>query len=411
MHDPVLLTGTSLPDFLGRSPARIRLFAARGGRAVAIPFQIDARDEDGDLILDGADLRLDENDEILFMAMDAGARLERDAMPDQADVINEIEIVDPLGGPRTWVYALHFPAATPPASLLEYVHFDAEANQARSPLYSVDYHDKGNFFTALRISKQGGGSGENLVHRTRMRGAPTFSFLLAKFTLEFTEEDSMMKLSGVKNGPIRATRQVDLSVDLGALFPELPTGRVETHHYRSSFLTPTQVSIPWLVLNMASEFSFVTLTDFRDLADGTRYFDANHPTGLAYAGDPELVLSGADHDWWVTAGRGGSLLQAFITPPQWQEWGVVRGTIFVDDEAKRDGRPETSGRHAAGFSLVDVEDIPEAGEYTLQMFTAVLDEPYEPGDEAGPMAMVHRPLRTQVRALEPRSPGSKDTAG
>ena len=131
----------------------------------------------------------------------------------------------------------------------------------------------------------------------------------------------MMELSGVKNGPVRATRQVDLSVDLGALFPELPSGRVETHHFRSSFVTPAKVSIPWVVLNLASDFSFVTLTDFREVADGTKYFDANHPDGLAFEGEPELVLTSDDHDWWVTTGSGGSFLQAFITPDAWQEWG------------------------------------------------------------------------------------------
>jgi len=401
VHDPVLLKGDAVPDLTGRSPERIRVYAERKGKVVPIPFQIDRRDEDGALVIDEppTDAVLDDNDELLFMAMDAGDRLDRSALPKTADVVVELEIRDPDSEERAWAYALHFPGKTPAPSKIEYVHFDAAANKARSDLYSVDYHDRGNFFTALRIAPKAGGSGQNLVYRTRMRGAPTFSFLIGKFTLEFTEEDSMMKLSGVKNGPVRATRQVDLSVDLGALFPELPSGRVETHHFRSSFLTPAKVSIPWVVLNLASDFSFVTLTDFRDVGDGAKYFDANYPDGLSYDDDPKMILTGNDHDWWVTAGKGGSLLQAFVVPQAWQDWGVVRGTVFVDEEAGAPERPTTEGKHAAGFTLVDVEDIPEAGDYTLRMFTAVLEKPYEPGDEALPMAMVHRPLLTTARAL------------
>lgn len=409
IHDPVILTGAQLPALTGRSRERIRMFARVDGKITAMPFQIDERHEDGGLVIspdddvsrDEEDLAgIDGNDELVFMAMDTGDRVDRQDLPAHADVVVEIELTDPKIGARAWAYILHFPGSAPAVSTARYVHFDSAANQAQSQLYEVDYHDRGNFFTSLKIKPSAGGSGANLVHRTRMRGAPTFSFLFGKFTLEFTEEDSMMELSGVKNGPVRATRRVDLSVDLGALFPELPTGRVETHHFRSSFLTPIQVSIPWVVLNLASDFSFVTLTDFREVSDGTKYFDANHPGGLAYEGDPELVVEGEDHDWWVATGDGGSFLQAFLTPEEWQKWGVVRGTIFVDEEPGAEARPHTDGKHAAGFSLVDVEDIPEAGEYTLRMFTAVLEDPYDPGDEERPMSMIHAPLRPTIRTMQ-----------
>lgn len=415
VHDPVILTGAQLPDLTGRSREQVRMFARRDGKVAAMPFQIDERHENGGLVIAGDDDEssdeedvpgLDGNDELVFMAMDTGDRADRGDLPAEADIVVEVELTDPETREQAWAYILHFPGTPPAPTTAKYVHFDGAENQARSDLYTVDYHDKGNFFTSLKIKPEAGGSGANLVHRTRMRGAPTFSFLFGKFTLEFTEEDSMMELSGVKNGPVRATRRVDLSVDLGALFPELPSGRVETHHFRSSFLTPAKVSIPWVVLNLASDFSFVTLTDFREVADGTKYFDANHPDGLDYEGDPELILEGKDHDWWVTAGKGGSFLQAFIVPDEWQEWGVVRGTVFVDDEPGAPLRPHTDGKHAAGFTLVDVEDIPEAGDYTLRMFTAVLEDPYEPGDESRPMAMIHAPLEPTIRTIQ--RPGQRE---
>ena len=78
--------------------------------------------------------------------------------------------------------------------------------------------------------------------------------------------------------------------------------------------------------------------------------------------------------------------------------------MFVDEDPGTPERPQTAGKHAAGFTLIDVEDIPEAGDYTLHMFTAVLEQPYKPGDETLPMAMMHQPLQTTVRSIDRPEP-------
>jgi hypothetical protein len=297
------------------------------------------------------------------------------------------------------VYLAAFAAGAPPLAEKRYAYFDPAANQGRSDLYSVDYDVRGNFFTGFRIDPRAGGTGENLIHRTRMHGAPTFSLLLGRWTMAFTEEDSLMVLTGVKNGPVRATRHVELSVDLGGMLPEIPSGRVDTYHYRSSVVTPSKVSIPWVVLRLASEFSFVSLSDFRDVAAGMRYYDAQHPEGLEFDGRSDPVPNGVDHDWWVASGDAGTIMQIFLIPEKWREWGVVRGAVFLDEPPGDPERPSTTGTHAAGFTLEHVEDIPEAGDVELTMLTAVLPGPYEPGDEKLPLAMLERPLEIEVRTV------------
>jgi hypothetical protein len=208
-----------------------------------------------------------------------------------------------------------------------------------------------------------------------------------------------MELVGVRNGPVRATRKVRLGIDLGTFFPELPSGIIATHHYRSAFITPSRVSIPWLVLKLAREFTFENLTDFRSIARGMRYWDAAHPEGLEFAETGERIFSSSDHEWWVASGDAGTFLQAFQIPTEWKEWGVVRGTVFLDGPTKETDEPKATGPHAAGYSLKNATDIRKGGEYLLHMATVVLPERYQLGDEAGPLAMLHQPLETHVRTL------------
>jgi len=404
-HDPISIRGTALADLHGHTIASLRLLAVEDGKAVPIPFQIDERDEEDRIVLTDPPpgRTLDADDELVFMAADSGDRLAEGKLPGGSGRALEIEITDPLSGERGWAYLAVFGETAPPLSEKSYVHFDRVANQGRSELYSVDYDVRGNFFTGFRIATLGGGNGENLIHRTRMRGAPTFSLLLGRFEMSFTEEDSLMVLTGVKNGPVRATRHVELSVDLGGMLPQIPSGQVDTYHYRSSVVTPSKVSIPWVVLKLASEFSFVSLSDFRDVAGGMRYYDAQHPDGLEFDGHSDAVPAGVDHNWWVATGTPGTLMQVFVIPEKWREWGVVRGTVYLDEPPGAPERPSTTGTHAAGFTLEHVEDIPEAGDVELTMVTAILPRPYEPGDEKGPLSMIEKPLEISVRSLPQRT--------
>mgnify|MGYP000358372472 CR=1 FL=1 len=47
-----------------------------------------------------------------------------------------------------------------------------------------------------------------------------------------------------------------LSVDLGPLFPELPSGTSYTYHYLTSYTTPTRVKFPWIMVQTLRDFRF-----------------------------------------------------------------------------------------------------------------------------------------------------------
>jgi hypothetical protein len=403
IHDPVVLPFAKLAGVPVTETARLRLFRIDdSGGFLPIPYQFDARTTDGELVVDGpSEFGLDQDDELVFMAKDAGPRVAPGAHPDGCDALLEIEIAEPDGDGRAWAYLASF-TAPPTVSFEPYVTFDMATRQARSALYRVDYAEQRNFFTGVHVLEGGGGDRSNLLRQSRMRGSPTFSLLLADVTLDFTEQNSMVEIEGVRSGPVRAVRRVKLSVDLGPLFPELPSGTAYTYHYLSSYTTPTRVKFPWLMLQTLRDFRFENVLDFRPDAAPLRYHDAWYPDGIALSADAPLeVRTTEDRDWWVHSSSAGTMLHAFVIPQVWRDWGVVRGTVVrsVAGLGEMEGAPGGGPAFAAGYTLLNMANLREAGGYDLLMASVVLPGAYAAGDEVGPMAMLRAPLTTSVRRL------------
>jgi hypothetical protein len=390
-HDPVVLTAATLGELPDRHTADWRLYRLEAGQPAPIPFQFDPVDAHGDVTVDGPEqFDLKGDDELVFMARDTGDRAPEGWWPAGGDAVREIEVDDPTHGGRGWAYLVHFAGTPPPPSAERYVTYDRATNSARTAFYEVDYAPARNFFTGLRIFPGAGGDGRNLLRQTRMVGRPTFRLLLLDFTLGFTEQNSIVAVDGVRSGPVRAVRRVRLSVDLGRFFPELPSGTVYTYHYLTSYMTPSRMGIPWVVLKALRSFTFEEVVDFRPDAMPMRYWDGANREGVPWApGEDRQLRLDVDHDWWVHSGESGTMLHAFVVPPEWREWGIARGTVFRDDDHGL----------AAGYSLLNMTRLRRAGSHELLTADVVLPGPYAPGDEEQAMAMLRAPLRTAVRPL------------
>ena len=405
VHDPVIVPVARLADLSVRDTTRLRLYRFRDQAWEPIPYQFDARSGDGELVVDGPlELTLDEDDELVFMAKDAGARAAGGAAPDGCQSALEIEVREPDGDASAFAYLATFERA-PVVSFEPYVVYDVEKREARSALYRVSYADRRNFFTGVRILEGAGGNRANLLRQSRMRGSPTFSLLLTDVTLDFTEENSLVEIEGVRSGPVRAVRRVKLSVDLGPLFPELPSGTAYTYHYLSSYSTPTRVKFPWVMLQTLRDFRFENVLDFQPDVMPLRYHDAAHPDGIALEpGRPLELRTTEDREWWAHSGDAGAMLHALVIPEAWRSWGVVRGTVVRSvaggGDAGAEGASTAGGPgYAAGYTLLNMTSLREAGAYDLLMASVVVPGGFQPGDEVGPMAMLRAPLVTAVRRV------------
>ena len=393
-HDPVVVKTAMLKGPSDRRTASYRLMRVRARVLEPIPFQFDARDDD-ELVLSGTTTAdaptFDDDDELVFMAKDSGDRIARGALPPASDGALEIELVDPADGSRGWAYLVHFPGEVPAPSPVRYATFDVQTNEAKALFYEMTYFPGRSFFTGMRIMPAGGGSGNRLMNRMKVRMRPTLSLLVTSWSPEFTEESFAVTIDGVKNGPVRAIRRVQQSLDLGEHFPQGPSGTVYTYYYFSSFTTPSVFSIPWIVLKALRDFEFEGVSDFGPQAIGMQYWDGANPRGMRFTGDTQPPLTDRDHDWWAVSGPPGTCLHAFVIPEQWRSWGIVRGTAFHDDAA---------GVHAAGYNLLHMTDLRSAGAYEMDLATIVLPRPFRPGDEVQPLQMLRDPLQVHVEPVE-----------
>ena len=403
--DPVVVRTADLAPLGERRTERLSLLRFAGGELVPVPFQVDPMDRDGQPIIPGAvEPVFDDGDELVFMAADTGERATAEDFDAEWEAAVEIEVRDPLDGGRGWVYLAS--SARPRRSERRYVVYDERLHRASSDLYQVDYAFGQNFLTALRVLPAGGGSGENLLRGTRMRGQPRFFLLFGHWSPVFTERTSITEVEGVRNGAVRAIRRVRLSIDLGALLPELPSGTVHTSHYRAAFDSPTRFSVPWMALKSLRDFRFENTVDFRAEAAPDRYWDTANPAGLDFGrGEPQDVVADVDHEWWVASGAGGAFLQALVIPKEWRDWGVARGTVFHAGSGENGSEPA----QAAGFSLLNMTNLRQPGAYWLRQATVVLPDARQPGDERAALAMLHHPLLTSVRHLRGASLGRAST--
>jgi hypothetical protein len=397
------VTAAALGPLPDRHTAGWRLHRLTAGQAAPIPFQFDPVDTRGNVVVDApAEFELSAADQLVFMARDTGERAPDGWWPAGGDAVLEIEVAEPAQAGRGWAYLVHFAGQPPAPSAERYVTYDPATNRARSAFYEVEYAPARNFFTGLRILPAAGGDGRNLLQQTRMLGRPTFRLLFADLTLGFTEQDSIVTVDGIRSGPVRAVRRVHLAVDLGRYFPELPSGTVYTYHYLTSYTTPTRMGIPWPLLKTLRDFTFEGVVQFRPEALPMRYWDgANREGAPSTEGPGRLLATDVDHDWWVHSGEAGTMLHAFVVPPEWREWGIARGSVFRAAE----------GGLAAGYSLLNMTRLRRAGSHELLMADVVLPAPYAPGDEEQAMAMLHAPLRTAVRPLAARVTAGGGDAG
>jgi hypothetical protein len=395
VHDPVVVRTDRLGDLPTRETRDVVLYRMTGDRAGPIPFQFDACDAKGDVVVDGPrDFRFDDDDELVFMAADAGDRATTPPCPAGCDAVVEIALVDPRDGSHAWAYLAHFAEAAPRPDFPPYVRFDAKAGVARSDAYEVDYAHGRNYFTGIRI---GGGDRPNLIRQTRMRGSPTFSLLLLDVTLDFTEQNSIIDVEGVRVGPVRAVRRARLSIDLGSLFPDLPGGKAYTYHYRTMYLTPSRIGFSWAILKALREFRFENLVDFAPSTMPLTYYDAGHTDGIALdrLPTPEVKIDD-DRDWWAHTSATGTMLHTLVIPSRWREWGITRGTML------RAGGEQTGDTpaFAAGYTLDNMTRLREAGTWDMLMASVVLPGPYHAGDEDDALAFLRAPLRIDVRRVQ-----------
>ena len=413
--EPVRVYGDEVPTLQGWEAERIGVLAYRDGAWQDVPFQIDERNPYGYLVLDqgpkgssdGDGGRFDDNDEIVFMASDAGGRpggvegRDPGALPG-VETFAEVGLRDAAGN-EAWVVVAGFTEAAPRAGD-DYVEYDPRRDRIRTASYQMAFPRDANgdprfFPDEVRVETAAGGSGEDLLDRLKIRASAGVLMDLISFSR--TEEDFRAQLLAWRDGPVRAVRRVELAVHIlfGIYAPPMA---VDLVYYRDSLEAPIIIDSPFNVGTVLSSLDMSVDFDLSENALGARLITPDNPAldpidGRMTESEEELVRPG--QPWQLIGGPQGHVLSRLdigATLPLEEE---VR---YVDDGDATNEPEDHDGVHEVGRTLVGGLGI-QKGRHDLTLHVHVLPH-YQPGDELARVAALDEPIAVSLNG--PATEGS-----
>lgn len=340
-EDPVVLTGADIPTLNGIAPNLLVAFRHTGSAWAQIPVQVDERDvRDYATIYNGCcvgagqtslqytdantwtgadtDATIDANDEIVFMAKDAGVIPPSFSEP--ANVIagsgREATVSDPLNpGQAGYVYLFRSDGTLDPGAGVAYVAYNFTLNPPADYKTTYNFSDGPNPENSLAFSANyayhfgdrwqddelfitaGAATGVDILDRHKAMFAPGFCG-----RTEDTFDDAEGAFVVNKSGPVRAIRSY-IGANSG------PRTQREHVFYaeRQDIRTFLRVhSIP----------SVMDFFDYAPAASGMTYYNDLNTGGAVIDGAADTLTSGPPA-WEMVNGPQGALVQAGLVSTNW----------------------------------------------------------------------------------------------
>jgi hypothetical protein len=416
--DAVVVPGKLLPKVKNAPIARLRVYAVRGGFPVPILYQIDERNQTGTFCYDqgpnehrvrdvdrGA---LDDNDELVVMARDAGDRLSKDKLPlvPGHSAVQEVELKDPVAGGIGWVYVFRFdgpalPArlTTPLVSLTSRKHDEEERTwtwQGEKFLFDND-RSRRNAVRATFASFFDGTAnkrGPNTIDSTIVRAVVSFMWV----EVVRQSNDIRVDLGAWLAGPIRVIAQNQLQVYLAlGMWASAPDSYIILWPNKVSM--PTNASCP-VNLDESGESSYTLCMDLSKQAKGWKFYNSANPTPVDIDGrtsTAERSLNLAWPDWNCTYGPNGAIISKFVIPESMKR--KTNRLVYIDDEYFK--RPEDEegiefepGAIGTNGYYVDMRGLKEGiypGDYVVWYASA----PFAVGDHQKYLDEWDRPIEAK----------------
>lgn len=351
--DPVEVLGRYLDPFLGQENRRFDLFAWRDGGFHPIPFQIDERTADGKMVLtagpegrpeDGNNV-LDPQDELVFMAADAGYRAapeERGGLPGRT---LEIELEDPVRGERAWVYLNADPSRTSPAPtppkvrLVEGTDDKPYALQYKTGMVRgrVNRHGGKSYQTPLYdawvCNPAAGGSGQDLLDAMKVRLKLGFLFNTIKFS--FDETSLLGGIDALQFGPVRGAGRFWMRGVL-PLGIKSPRAYMDVYLYDTMALVPGTFEISGGKKYVLSSMEIMVGYDLSEAAKGMKFYNSNNLDGFVVDGrmsEKEKDMDDGLDEWRVVVGPQGAMITASVWDDSYKEQADITVHLTDDENA------------------------------------------------------------------------------
>jgi len=337
-EDAVIVAGKELPPaFLGTPISKYRLFAQVGSSLEAVPFQIDERNDKGILLVqkgpkavpDSDNGAFDANDELVFMAWDAGVKASGKPTISGCESVAEISVTDAKTNTAGYVYLAK--CSNPPApSSKRYVQWDEAKRTGITEAYKFGWQ-QGPVFHYDIISIYGG---PDILDRLKVRLTGSFGGI----KMNFNEHNFKSDIYGYISGPVRAMYYNNAKLTLGPL-GGIPGGQFN-YFYRDWVYMRNYIDLRFnpavIGINYTIEFNHDLVLD---RSKGYKLCTETVPDCLPITGKPtpeQLAIAKKELRWGGVQGPEGAVITRIVIAPQLP---LKVSGVYVDDE-KANRKPE-----------------------------------------------------------------------
>ncbi len=357
-YEVTVVKGEALP-IIGESSAEYSVMAVEDGVLYPIPFQFDDKNIKGLNFVPGAVVEVDgkedvveAQDELAFMYRDMGPKADAVAIANiEGAMVSELEITEE--GTSRYAYLVKGNAQR---SDKVYSHYDFETGFVETETYTIQFDPKNiTIWSDWRVKGfTGTDSAPNVLDMMKARFFARLGFL--KVTLHNAIIPA--KTIAVKNGPVRAIVEADISI--GALGLDILSGGVSVTFTPQAIRYPIFAFFP-KAAEALSEFYIDVTVDFVDF-EGTRYKTSLGPEEPLIAGQKvsdevrEKYKSDIDNPW-VSISSGHNWDMYFISRLSEGFTPKVDAIYWDEGAGDKPNKPENFKGSSAEMGL-KLSDVP-----------------------------------------------------
>jgi len=429
--DPVVINNKVLSGiFDGLLVEQLRVLAYRKGSFQVIPFQVDERGSQGDLILTQGMLAGKERDkegnyvaagswkifnsldEIIFLARDMGGRAPRGQWPPGAEKAVEVQALDPLNHTLGWVFIAFFPEP-PPLTAGDYLSYRTkEGEKGKTEVHIQSDHYHAGFTDHARpvaqsdwniFSSAGKGKDFMTTFRTMMQLKVGF------ITFNFTLKNIIPKRLGQIDGPVRVVRRIRNSIRFAGIpIPDIFIKRLagtaldaDSFYYPDYFYFTGKLNVPRFIIKYGKKSQGIFFTEFNTHAVGMSWLDEKNDDHACLVdgmmSPQELALDDRMYQWSLLYGEHGGWMNILTFGEAFQDIDI---RLYYNDNAIQGPEPEADFPVAAfgstGYLAKDFQKIKEGKplEFTTNIFA--IDSDFKRGDEIPYINLIQHPLEISV---------------
>ncbi|MDZ7290539.1 MAG: T9SS type A sorting domain-containing protein [candidate division KSB1 bacterium] len=402
-YEPVILNGSSFAAFSNNvAPVnQLFLYVYKNSSKTweQISWQIDEVEPDS---LDATkttyfrqgDGKLDDLDELSFMAGDAGDKAPADIWLDDASARSfpryEIELTDPLvSGSKGYAYLYRSGTLSTSPSLPDYISYDLANDLIRAKGYE-EGHLANGIQNSILVPVSEGGSNSDFLDRLKLRVQ-----IKSIFTITI-DENSFNKVDvKFRDGRIRVIRE--LTERIALINVDIP---LLIKYYGNSFILNTSLnltSVPGVALLRQS-------FDFAPNVTGAKWYNQNLVNPVTVDGvldnltDADLAIVNQPRlNWYMMSSAHGSFINIFSVP---KEFGASQKFYYRDaPEGSNDNTPDTGDDNKSfGDSGLWISGTNITGIFPLVLTSYILgkDQPRSVGENLRSQA--EQPLGFSIQA-------------